>query len=657
MSASLRDLGRRVDALPTTHFDAADLMRQGEARLRRHRLAAAAGAAVAVAMVVGTALLTVPDTRDAAPPPAAPNHVDTWVTTDVDGSTETMVVRKSGDDPYEIVVRDDSASVCSRAPSTMTGTGRLDGARELVIPSPVLTCDDESEPKVESGPPLEEVLRNLTFVHDPEADTLTDSFGLVWDRGETTGASGGMWPQSSLEEAQEAQRLADAGDPRFTWQVWPDIFPRQGQMDPRAVEFFTRFLQEELGWEEFSWSVAPGLNAGVLNDWPWEFVVVRCAPGRMNPLYTKDPEGRGCAPTIDEHRYETLRINADQPARHWEAPNGPSGIWVVTRGAMLQPITDTNGLLRIAAPAFQRQVQQVVPPSDAEATAFMRAFLQVRVDGEGAEEYLHAPAGAQNPLLYATTSDAPYERSEFELVQGPVWPGGWMEFKVRLFADGGSTVVEQPLVVDRGEDGRLVLVYGTLEDEDFPTTENGEALAEPFEFLDGEVTFAAAPPWDYGVAGWDGPTMHTVGYGGDDDERVAVVAHPQPVETGCQAGRAPSDAEALARSIRSDPDFEATAPVAVTVGGNDALRMDVTAAPGASVCEAYPAPLVLTPNDHHPSGVVLKQGERMRLYLLDAPEGSSTRILAIAIAAPEDRFETVLDATAPIVDSFEFHAP
>ena len=42
---------------------------------------------------------------------------------------------------------------------------------------------------------------------------------------ETTQASGGMWPQSSLEEAQKAQRLADEGDPRYTWQVFRDWPP------------------------------------------------------------------------------------------------------------------------------------------------------------------------------------------------------------------------------------------------------------------------------------------------------------------------------------------------------------------------------------------------------------------------------------------------
>ena len=36
-------------------------------------------------------------------------------------------------------------------------------------------------------------------------------------------ASGGMWPQSSLDEVREAQELADAGDPAYTWQVDPQL--------------------------------------------------------------------------------------------------------------------------------------------------------------------------------------------------------------------------------------------------------------------------------------------------------------------------------------------------------------------------------------------------------------------------------------------------
>ena len=46
----------------------------------------------------------------------------------------------------------------------------------------------------------------------------------------------------------------------------------------------------------------------------------------------------------------------------------------------------------------------------------------------------------------------------------------------------------------------------------------------------------------------------------------------------------------------------------------------------------------------------------MRLYLLDLP-GGSTRTLTIAIVASGRDFERVVEAAAPILDSFEFHAP
>ena len=51
----------------------------------------------------------------------------------------------------------------------------------------------------------------------------------------------------------------------------------------------------------------------------------------------------------------------------------------------------------------------------------------------------------------------------------------------------------------------------------------------------------------------------------------------------------------------------------------------------------------------------LETGDRMRLFLFDAPEGSSMRILAIAIVAPESRFERVVESAGPIIDSIEFH--
>jgi hypothetical protein len=142
-------------------------------------------AAAALTLVIGGFAGARSLSSDEALPPVNPDSKDsafvgTWANADPDGSTQIMEIRGSGDGAYEIVMRDDSATVCSGTPSTTTGTGRLDGATKLVIPSPVLTCDDGSEP----NGPVEDVLRNYTFVHDPQADTLTDNFDLVWDRGE-----------------------------------------------------------------------------------------------------------------------------------------------------------------------------------------------------------------------------------------------------------------------------------------------------------------------------------------------------------------------------------------------------------------------------------------------------------------------------------------
>ena len=57
------------------------------------------------------------------------------------------------------------------------------------------------------------------------------------------------------------------------------------------------------------------------------------------------------------------------------------------------------------------------------------------------------------------------------------------------------------------------------------------------------------------------------------------------------------------------------------------------------------------------TGVALEQGSRTRLYVFDVPEGSTIRTMAVAINAPEQDFEHVMEAADPIVDSFEFHAP
>jgi hypothetical protein len=483
-------------------------------RIRVTRSAFALGGAVVVVMAAALAFDFYADRPAVGVPvptadPRSP-FLGTWTSTsDADGGTQTMTIGATGDGAVEVVVTDDIATVCSGGPSTMTGTGRLEGSTVLVIPSPVYTCDDGSEPKALSGPPLQEQLRNLTYVHDPESDTLNIGPGSVWTRG-----------------------LGEAPSP---------------------------------------------------------------------------------GPTM---------------------------------------------------------------PSEAEVTELLNGFLEARVAGEGAEQYLDGPE-EDIPLLYATTSGAPYERAEFEPVPGIEWPYGWMAFKVRLFA--GDTVVEQLLFM--GADGPPWLEYQPygFATHIAPTTEDGQPVAMPYTYFDGEVTLRAAHPWVFhdGWAGGrlipEGPGVRPTTDGGEriDWDELVLIADPVLLGTDCQTGPGPADAAALAESIRSDPDLGATAPVVVRVGGAEALMMDVAIAAGATVCapttrggdllqNAVLRPVLDMNGDFVPGNLVLTghaTGERMRLYLFDVPEGSSMRILAIAIIAPESRFERVVEAAAPILDSFEFRAP
>ena len=154
--------------------------RRREQKQRNKRIRAGVVALLVTVLGTGALLRSFPSGVVPADDPRSP-FLGTWVATDPDGSTQTMTVKAQGDDAVEIEAHDDAASACSDSPSTMVGTGRVEGTDELVIPSPVLTCDDGSEPEALSGPPLPDQLRDLAFVHDPDAGSLTDSFGVVWD--------------------------------------------------------------------------------------------------------------------------------------------------------------------------------------------------------------------------------------------------------------------------------------------------------------------------------------------------------------------------------------------------------------------------------------------------------------------------------------------
>ena len=591
---------------------------------------------VVLVLILGAALL-LPDRNEnevvEPPPPNGPQSplVATWVAIESDGSTHTATFTISGEGVVEMVANDDYASVCSGAPSTMTGTGRSEGDTMVVIPEPIFTCDDGSQPEALSGPPLDEQLQNLTFTYDPERDTLTDNFGTVWTRAGSEGPDpeptieGGMWPQSNLEEVAEAQERADAGDPDYTWQVEPQLFKDDTWIgEPGQIEIVDRFMREVLGWEAYALNPYEGMARDGVYDVFYDQRWLRCEPGRTNPLYA----GEQCAPTLDDLRYESVSLDLAQLARQ-----GLDGIWVVSRW-------------RLTAPFAQAEPVAV----EARATERLEEFLTARIAGTGAEGYVEVePNTTDVPLLYATTSGAPYERYEIERVDGPRWPYGRMTFLVRLLANDDATVVQH----------EINSYQGGLRLDANATTENGQPVAVSYTSADGEVTVSAPGAWNM----WWPEADHVADVGvwfglmeRDSDESRTSIGFGDPVaydawcaeNGGAPLLSAPADAAAIAQQVIADPNFETTAPVTARIGGLDAMSIDVALAPGGEACGV--GMIVISRWVHE----LWDPSLRLRLYLVDLPEGMSVETLAITVVAPESHFEEMIEEAQPIIDSIEF---
>ena len=89
--------------------------------------------------------------------------------------------------------------------------------------------------------------------------------------------------------------------------------------------------------------------------------------------------------------------------------------------------------------------------------------------------------------------------------------------------------------------------------------------------------------------------------------------------------------------------------MAARVGGLEAVSIDVALAPGGSSCGV--GMIEISRWIHE----LWEPGWRLRLYLVDLPEGMSVETLAITVVAPEERFDEVIEETKPIIDSITFH--
>jgi hypothetical protein len=444
--------------------------------------------------------------------------------------------------------------------------------------------------------------------------------------------SGGMWPQSTAYEVRAAQVLADAGDPAYTWQLGEQLSEEDPWAHVDELELVDRFLREVLGWEAYLFNPSESGDGDGWVDGTWfNQRYLRCAPGRTNPLYAPDPEpkvGELCAPTIDDLTYESVSLDLAQLDRQ-----GRDGIWVVNRWALTAPFAQAD-------PAAV----------EAQVTQQLEEFLAARIAGTGAEGHVQVDASAGVPLQYATASGAPYERYQIEVVDGPWWPYSRMTFSTRLFADDDATVVEQQINWD--ESGGLSLDVNA-------TTENGQPVTVSYTSSEGEVTVSAPSAWE---SWWPGVgPQANVWFGGlwrpeeffGNGERIEMV-DPVAYDSWCAANggspllSAPADADAIAQQLIADPNFETTAPVAARIGGVEAVSIDVALAPGGKACGVY---MIEISRWIHG----LQPGLRLRLFLVDLPEGMSVETLAITVVAPEERFDEVIAETAPIIESIEFH--
>ena len=265
---------------------------------------------------------------------------------------------------------------------------------------------------------------------------------------------------------------------------------------------------------------------------------------------------------------------------------------------MMTILPDGTGLASATASGEMfRTHPRLRPTPPSQVATLLNGFLEARIAGGGAEQYLNDP-DVDIPLLYATTSGAPYERAEFERVPGIEWPYGWTGFQVRLFA--GDTVVDQLVFTSPEDPGGLEYQPHGFGTHIAPTTEDGQPVAVSYTYFDGEVTLHAAHPWIFhdGWAGGrlipEGPDVRPTTDGGErrawDSLVLQVGSHGPP----CQA----------------------------------------------SVCD-----------------LEVETGRVLRYYRIDAPEGSSMQTLTIVLSASTSSFERAAEAAAPVIDSIEFAEP
>jgi hypothetical protein len=248
----------------------------------------------------------------------------------------------------------------------------------------------------------------------------------------------------------------------------------------------------------------------------------------------------------------------------------------------------------------------------------------------------------------------------------PAWRRGAL--KVALGAAAVAVVVVSLAAIERGGD--------EPGPADVPPSTVPTPLPKSFTSPDGEVTVSTPEAWDVLWPGeaadeaapdvWFGMLWRGPEYTFEEGEFLGLV-DPVAYDAWCEENggspllSAPASADAIVRELIADPNFETTAPVAASIGGVEAVSIDVALAPGGRTCGIGMIIISRWIHDLEPGAEGVEPFEtpgpprRLRLYLVDLPEGMSVPTLAITVLAPEERFEEFIDETAPIIESIDFH--
>jgi hypothetical protein len=195
MSSDRSLLERHMADVSLRPFTLDEFHRRRHRKQRNRRIATTVVGVVLAAAAIGGVFQTVASdgdhkaiTDDAAGPPLQPAspYVGRWLSTDADGSAQSMEIQPvSGTNDLRMEYHDEAATaMCAGGAATIIGTGQVQTNGTLIVAAEG-TCDDGSTPTPMANPDTASEflngLANMIFVHDPETDEITNG-DVIWRR-------------------------------------------------------------------------------------------------------------------------------------------------------------------------------------------------------------------------------------------------------------------------------------------------------------------------------------------------------------------------------------------------------------------------------------------------------------------------------------------